>query len=95
MSCLRRSAAEIAGPAEILLRLLLAALLGGVVALVYRRIRFEPASMFTITLVLLAILIAMVTQVVGDNVARAFSLVGALSSSASVPSCATHRTRHT
>lgn len=31
------------------------------------------------TLVLLAALIAMVTQVIGDNVARAFSLVGALS----------------
>ena len=31
------------------------------------------------TLVLLCILIAMVTQVIGDNVARAFSLVGALS----------------
>ena len=28
---------------------------------------------------LLSILIAMVTQVIGDNVARAFSLVGALS----------------
>jgi hypothetical protein len=74
-----RSAAEIAGPAEVLLRLVLAALLGGVVALVYRRSRFEPASSFTATLVLLSILIAMVTQVVGDNVARAFSLVGALS----------------
>jgi len=74
-----RSAAEIAGPAEVLLRLVLAALLGGVVALVYRRSRFEPASSFTVTLVLLSILIAMVTQVVGDNVARAFSLVGALS----------------
>ena len=76
---LARSAAEIAGPADIVLRLLLAALLGGVVTLIYRRTRFEPASMFTTTLVLLAILIAMVTQVVGDNVARAFSLVGALS----------------
>ena len=31
------------------------------------------------TLVMLAVLIAMVTQVIGDNVARAFSLVGALS----------------
>ena len=28
---------------------------------------------------LLSILIAMVTQVIGDNIARAFSLVGALS----------------
>ena len=42
----------------------------------------DPARVsesFTVTLVLLAILIAMVTQVIGDNVARAFSLVGALS----------------
>ena len=74
-----RSATAIAGPADVLLRLLIAALLGGVVALIYRRTRFEPASSFTVTLVLLAILISMVTQVVGDNVARAFSLVGALS----------------
>jgi hypothetical protein len=34
---------------------------------------------FPTTLALLAVLIAMVTQVIGDNVARAFSLVGALS----------------
>jgi len=39
----------------------------------------QPAPSFTVTLVLLTILIAMVTQVIGDNVARAFSLVGALS----------------
>jgi Domain of unknown function (DUF4956) len=39
----------------------------------------EPQSLFTTTLVLLTVLIAVVTQVVGDNVARAFSLVGALS----------------
>ena len=34
---------------------------------------------FLTTLVLLATVIAMATQVIGDNVARAFSLVGALS----------------
>jgi hypothetical protein len=34
---------------------------------------------FPITLALLSVLIAMSTQVIGDNVARAFSLVGALS----------------
>ena len=39
----------------------------------------DEAESFTVTLVLLTILIAMVTQVIGDNVARAFSLVGALS----------------
>lgn len=63
-------------------RLVLAFLLGGAVALVYwithRRDETFTRS-FLSTLVLLAILIAMVTQVIGDNVARAFSLVGALS----------------
>ena len=64
-----------------IIRLLLAAVLGGVVAWIYRRTRkgAEISSSFPVTLVLLAILIAMVTQVIGDNVARAFSLVGALS----------------
>lgn len=66
---------------NVTIRLLLAALLGGVVAWIYRRTRkgAEISSSFPVTLVLLAILIAMVTQVIGDNVARAFSLVGALS----------------
>lgn len=69
------------GGVATLVRLVVAMLLGGVVALVYRGTRGaeEAAPSFTITLVLLAILIAMVTQVIGDNVARAFSLVGALS----------------
>lgn len=70
-----------APPLELLLRLVAAMLLGGVVALIYRKTRppGEAAPTFTTTLVLLSILIAMVTQVIGDNVARAFSLVGALS----------------
>lgn len=68
-------------PGEVLVRLLVALVLGGVVALIYRLTRksAEIASSFPVTLVLLAILIAMVTQVIGDNIARAFSLVGALS----------------
>ena len=66
---------------HVIIRLLVAAVLGGVVAWIYRHTRkgTEISSSFPITLVLLAILIAMVTQVIGDNVARAFSLVGALS----------------
>lgn len=66
---------------DVTIRLVVAAVLGGVVAWIYRRTRkgTEISSSFPITLVLLAILIAMVTQVIGDNVARAFSLVGALS----------------
>ena len=68
-------------PLAVLGRLVVAMLLGGVVAFVYRRTRdaSEVSHSFTVTLVLLSILIAMVTQVIGDNVARAFSLVGALS----------------
>src|SRR5687767_14095473 len=69
------------GGFSVLVRLVLAMLAGGVVTLIYRftRAADETAPSFTVTLVLLAILIAMVTQVIGDNVARAFSLVGALS----------------
>jgi hypothetical protein len=66
-------------PFEVLTRLLIAVALGGVVAWIYRRSRAEFLASFPATLVLLAVLIAMVTQVIGDSVARAFSLVGALS----------------
>lgn len=68
-------------PFPILLHLVVALLLGLVVAWVYRKTRTmgDAVSSFPATLVLLPVLIAMVTQVIGDNVARAFSLVGALS----------------
>jgi len=58
-----------------------ALLLGAVVAGVYRWARRGRAAQatFLTTLVLLSITIAMATQVIGDSVARAFSLVGALS----------------
>ena len=62
-------------------RLLLSLALGWVVALVYQRSRpsEDVVHSFSATLVLLTVLIAMVSQVIGDSVARAFSLVGALS----------------
>ena len=68
-------------PLVVFVRLVAALALGAAVALVYRTTRpaADVAPSFTATLVLLSILIAMVTQVIGDNVARAFSLVGALS----------------
>ena len=67
--------------AGVLARLLLALVLGWIVSWIYRRTRGQSAASKSIqaTLVLLAVLIAAVTQVVGDNAARAFSLVGALS----------------
>ena len=66
----------------LLLRLSFSALAGLVVALVYRgtqrRVGVASVSLIA-TLVLLTILVAMTTIVIGDNVARAFGLVGALS----------------
>jgi len=61
-------------------RLAVALLLGCVVAGLYRGThRDEPITpSFPRTLVLLSILIAMVTQVIGESIARAFSLAGAL-----------------
>src|SRR6266487_1309007 len=72
---------DVPAPLMAFARLILAMALGWIVSLIYRRTRaaHEVMPSFTVTLVLLAILIAMVTQVIGDNVARAFSLVGALS----------------
>lgn len=68
-------------PVDVTLRLLVALALGIAIAWIYRRARGPEAAAgsFPGTLILLAVLIAMVTQVIGDNVARAFSLVGALS----------------
>lgn len=69
-------------PADVLAwRLSLSAVFGVVVAAVYfftqRKQRTEAAP-FVTTLVLLSILLAMVSLVIGSNIARAFSLVGAL-----------------
>src|SRR5678816_3424027 len=68
-------------PLEITIRLF-AALLGGmIVSWIYQTTRSDLAiaPSFPGTLVLLSVLIALVTGVIGDSVARAFSLVGALS----------------
>src|SRR5688500_2073267 len=67
---------------QVLVRLIVAAVYGACVALIYRAShgRHEPdARTLITTLMLLSILIAMVSMVIGDSVARAFSLVGALS----------------
>lgn len=64
----------------LLTRLLLAWFCGAIVAWIARS--QKPAGTrdtLTLTLILMSILIAMATQIIGDNIARAFSLVGALS----------------
>ena len=75
------SPASGATPLDILTRFVAALVCGFLIAWLHRSTRqnSDPSSSFFSTLVLLSVLIAMVTQVIGDNVARAFSLVGALS----------------
>jgi hypothetical protein len=61
-------------------RLLAALALGAVVARIYRFSQRRSAAQsesFWVSLVLLTVVIAMSTQVIGDNIARAFSLAGA------------------
>jgi hypothetical protein len=68
-------------PLTLLLRALFALVLGGVIVFVYRRSRkpIEQTPSFPATLLLMTVLIDIVTQVVGQNLARGFSLVGVLS----------------
>lgn len=64
------------------LRLLLALVLGLVIGGVYAGTQRRPAGQMMpliVTLVLLTMLVAMTTIVIGDSIARAFGLVGALS----------------
>jgi hypothetical protein len=67
---------------SMLLRLLLALAFGLAVAVIYRlshgREQRDTRTL-SATIVLLSVLIAMVSMVIGDSVAKAFSLVGALS----------------
>jgi hypothetical protein len=65
-----------------LVRLALAGVLGILVAVIFRVShgrRHDRADMLASTLVLLSMLIAMVSMVIGGSIALAFSLVGALS----------------
>jgi hypothetical protein len=70
-----------AEPLPLALRIGVALVLGVAVAGLYRWARRgeEIPPTFQTTLVLLAALIAMATQIIGDSIARAFSMVGALS----------------
>ena len=79
LSCCDRWSLAAVPSATSVVRLVAALAMGALVAVIYKWARSSEASSFTATLVFLAILIAMVTQVIGDNIARAFSLVGALS----------------
>ncbi len=65
----------------VLLRLLISFLCGYLISVTYRftRPKEDVSPTFIPTLVLLTILIALVSQVIGESTARAFTLVGTLS----------------
>ena len=68
--------------AVVAVRLVLSAIMGVIVGAIYRYSHRKPIAEvfpFYVTMVLLTILVAMTTLVIGNSVARAFSLVGALS----------------
>ena len=68
-------------PLYVFVRLLTALAMGVAIAWIFDHTDRggDRGMSFPTTLILLCALVAMVTQVIGDNVARAFSLVGALS----------------
>ncbi len=73
--------AHIYGPTEIMLNLSVAFIMAILIAFVYRKTHkgLSYSQSFILTLVFVCIVTALVIMVVGNNVARAFALVGALS----------------
>lgn len=74
-------AALIYGPAQILLNLAISFLLCLVISYVYRRTHrgLSYSQSFVLTIILVGVVVSMVIMVIGNNLARAFALVGALS----------------
>tara|TARA_B100001123_G_C15318816_1_gene1027180 strand:+ start:1130 stop:1822 length:693 start_codon:yes stop_codon:yes gene_type:complete len=68
-------------PSEILTNLILAFILGIIVSLVYKKTHkgLSYSQSFMITNVFVAVIVCMVIMIIGNNLARAFALVGALS----------------
>jgi len=72
---------HIYGPPEILLNLSLAFILGMFVSWVYKKTHkgLSYSQSFMLTTVFVSVIVCMVIMVIGNNLARAFALVGALS----------------
>ena len=68
-------------PQEILINLTLSFILGVVVSLIYKRTHkgLSYSQSFMITNIFVSVIVCMVIMIIGNNLARAFALVGALS----------------
>ena len=73
--------AHVYGPSEILINLVLAFILGMAISWVYKATHkgLSYSQSFMLTSIFVAVIVAMVIMVIGNNLARAFALVGALS----------------
>jgi uncharacterized membrane protein YhiD involved in acid resistance len=73
--------ATIYGPGEILSNIALALVLGLVISYIYKTTHqgLSYSQSFMLTLVFVSIIVAVVMMIIGNNLARAFALVGALS----------------
>jgi uncharacterized membrane protein YhiD involved in acid resistance len=69
------------GPYEILINLGVAIVLGLIVAIIYRQTHtgLSYSQSFTLTVLFVAVIVAIVMMVIGNSLSRAFALVGALS----------------
>ena len=72
---------EIYNPSEILINLIIAFFLGFVISLVYKKTHkgLSYSQSFVLTNIFVCVIVSMVIVVIGNNLARAFALVGALS----------------
>ena len=72
---------NIYNPTEIIINLLLAFILGVVISLVYKKTHkgLSYSQWFMITNIFICVITCMVIMIIGNNLARAFALVGALS----------------
>ena len=68
-------------PEDIIINMVLSAILGLAIALVYRNTHkgLSYSQSFTLTVIFVAVIVAMVMMVIGNSLSRAFALVGALS----------------
>ena len=73
--------AEIYNPEQVILNLIIAFFLGLVISLIYKKTHkgLSYSQSFVLTNIFVAVIVAMVIMVIGNNLARAFALVGALS----------------
>ena len=68
-------------PGEIIINLIISFILGVVISLVYKKTHkgLSYSQSFMITTIFVSVIVCMVIMIIGNNLARAFALVGALS----------------